>query len=50
MRITTLLTAGLLLTGLCHYTWFARPIDEADLAQVEASEVNLSAPAEPEID
>ncbi|WP_456685537.1 hypothetical protein [Bradyrhizobium sp. P5_C11_2] len=44
MRITTLFITAFVLTGLCHFSWFARPIDEAELAQTEASEAAMIIP------
>lgn len=44
MRIATLFITTLVLTVLCHFAWFARPIEEAELAQAEASEAALFTP------
>lgn len=44
MRITTLFVTAFVVTTLCHFTWFARPIEEAELAQAEASEAALFTP------
>ncbi|MGH1569426.1 hypothetical protein ACRAWG_00615 [Methylobacterium sp. P31] len=45
MRIATLFTIGLVLTGLSHFAWFSQPIEEAELAQAEASEAATIIPA-----
>lgn len=42
--IATLFVTAFVLTGLCHFAWFARPIEEAELAQAEASEAALVTP------
>ncbi|GJE14735.1 hypothetical protein FOHLNKBM_5810 [Methylobacterium longum] len=42
MRVVLL--AVLLVAGLSHYAWFARTMDEAELAQAEAAEVGTVVP------
>ena len=44
MRIATLFITAFVLTSLCHFAWFARPIEEAELAQAEASEAAVITP------